>query len=145
MSARSTDTTSTPGLRARHGSVLALVLALAIVAAVAVELVPRLQVPPDIARLRVVNPTVYQLNIDVSADADGPWLDLGTFGREGTKTIEQVGDQGRSWLFRFSSGGLDAGRLALARSDLAKAGWTVRVPDAVGERLRAKGLAPSAR
>jgi hypothetical protein len=134
----STDTQATPVLQGRRGSVVALVLALALVVGVVVELAPRLAVPPQVARLRVVNPTAYQLNVDVAANPGGPWLDLGTVGRERTKTIEQVLDQGRRWVFRFSYGGVDAGTIAVGRSALATAAWTVRAPDSAGPPPSAK-------
>ena len=145
MSPGSIDTRPTPALRHRRGAVLGLVLALAVGATVVAELAPRLAVPRHIATLRVVNPTVYQVNLDVADGDDGPWLDLGTFNREASKTVEQVGDQGRRWVFRLSSGGVDAGRFVVARSALERAGWTLRIPQSAGDRLREAGLAPSAR
>lgn len=96
------------------------------------------------AALTVDNPTVYQVNVDVSPSGDGDWLDLGSVGRERTKTIEQVGDQGPQWVFRFSYGGVDGGRVTLSRTELTASHWTVKVPSEVGERLRTAGLQPSA-
>ena len=129
----------------RRGTVLGLVLALALVVGVVVELAPRVAVPPHVARVRLVNPTVYHLNVEVAAQPDGPWVDLTTVTRESTATAGEVLDQGAQWVFRFSYGGVDAGTVEVARTDLAAAGWALRPPDAVGDRLRSAGLVPSAR
>jgi hypothetical protein len=141
----STETQPTPVLRPRRGSILALVIALALVVGVAAELAPRVSVPPHVTRLRLVNPTVYQLNVEVAASSGGPWLDLGAVDRESTKSVEQVLDEGRRWMFRFSYGGTDAGAVSATRGALEAAAWTLHVPDAAGERLQAAGLTPSAR
>lgn len=140
-----TDLRTTPEPRLRYpGGALGLVVALALAAALVTALASNLRSPSDVAALTVDNPTVYQVNVDVSPSGDGDWLDLGSVGRERTKTIEQIGDQGTRWVFRFSYGGVDAGRVTLSRTELAAAHWTVRVPTEVGERLRAAGLQPSA-
>jgi hypothetical protein len=76
--------------------------------------------------------------------SDGGWLDLGAVERQGSKTVEEVTDQGSRWLFRFSYGGVGGGEVALARSDLAAGGWHVTIPATVGQRLHDAGLAPSA-
>lgn len=119
-------------------------VAIAIAMGLAVELGPTLTVPAHVAGLRIANPTVYQVNVEVTDARDGRWLDLGAIGPERSKTVEEVTDQGRRWVFRFSYGGVDAGRIDAARSELEGAGWMLTVPREVGERLRTAGLAPSA-
>jgi hypothetical protein len=58
--------------------------------------------------------------------------------------VEEVADQGREWVFRFSYGGVDAGELVLSRDRLARDGWNITVPSAVAERLRDAGVQESA-
>jgi hypothetical protein len=141
----SIETQPRPVLNGRRGTVLGLVLGLALVVGVVVELAPRVAVPAHVARVRVVNPTVYHLNVEVAEAPGGAWVDLTTVTRESTATVEQVLDQGGQWLFRFSYGGVDAGTVRVGRSALESAGWTVRAPDTADDRLSAAGLFPSAR
>lgn len=99
--------------------------------------------PSTFRRLTVQNPTPYLINVDVTgAERDG-WLDVGSFGRERTRTVEELADQGRQWVFRFSHGGVDAGELTVSRDDLAGDGWRMTVPPAVGDSLRQAGLSES--
>ncbi len=100
--------------------------------------------PRTFRRLTVQNPTPYLLNVDVTgAERDG-WLDVGSFRRERTRTVEELADQGRQWVFRFSYGGVEAGELTVSHDQLARDGWRITVPSAVGESLRQAGLAESA-
>jgi hypothetical protein len=120
------------------------VAGVALVAALTSAVASAVRAPADVAALTIDNPTVYQLNVEVSPTGTGDWLDLGAVGRERSKTVEQIADQGRQWVFRFSYGGLEGGRLVVDRGMLAGAHWTVRVPPEAGERLRAAHLQPSA-
>ena len=52
-------------------------------------------------------------------------------------------EQGDTWVFTFSYGGVRATELRLSRDDLAAADWTVMVPDSAGGALEAAGLEPS--
>ncbi len=137
-------TRSVPRPRLGRGRVLGLVVALALAAAIVSAAARTVRAPADVAALTIDNPTVYQVNVEVSPSGQGGWLDLGAVGRERSKTVEQIADQGERWVFRFSYAGVDAGRVALSRAELAGARWTVHVPAAAGDRLRAAGLSPSA-
>ncbi len=96
-------------------------------------------------RVTIVNPTPYQLNVELAAVGSGGSLDLGTAGRDNTMVVEKVFDPGNRWVLRLSYAGESAGEVAVSRSDLADAGWRMEIPPAVGDRLRAEGFAPSAR
>ncbi len=95
-------------------------------------------------RLTVHNPTPYLINIDVTGAQRDGWLDVGSFGRERNWSVEELADQGRQWVFRFSYGGVAGGELVIRRDQLARDGWKVTVPREVRERLRAAGLPESA-
>jgi len=99
--------------------------------------------PSFVSELTVVNPAVYKLNVDVSGDGHGR-LDLGAVRRETTSTYERVIDQGDTWVFRFSYGGVTGGEISVPRARLEADGWRVTVPGDIGERLRLAGLRPSA-
>lgn len=131
--------------RVRPTWLLAAVLGALALVAVLVALAPAFRSEAPVARVTIDNPTVYSVNVEVSSRGDGDWLDLGAIGREGTKTVEQVTDQGNRWTFRFSYAGVDGGQVTVARADLAAAGWRLTIPETVGQRLHDAGLFPSAR
>lgn len=99
---------------------------------------------PTVDRLTVVNGTPYQLNVDLAASQRGPTFDLGAVAPERSTRIDEVADQGRLWVFRFSYGGLGAGDVVLRRSELERSGWRVTVPAEVGRHVQAHGFTPSA-
>lgn len=92
------------------------------------------------ARLTIDNPTAYQLNIELTDGGRHRWFDLGAVGPERNKTVQEVADQGEQWVFRLSYGGMDAGEVVVARSELAPTGWRVTIPVETGDRLHAAGL-----
>lgn len=100
--------------------------------------------PPRVAVLTVTNPSPYQVDVEVSRAGDDQWLDLGAVGRETARTIEELPDLGARWTFRFASGGVDGGRLELAKNALRDSGWRITVPPDVVERFEAAGVTPSA-
>jgi hypothetical protein len=100
--------------------------------------------PPRVASLTVSNPSPFQVSIEVSPSGEERWLDLGAVDRERDRTVEELPDLGTSWVFRFASGGVDGGRIEVARSVLRDAGWRITVPPDVVERFEAAGLRPSA-
>ncbi len=90
------------------------------------------------------NPTRYLINVDVTgAERDG-WLGVGAFGRERTRTVEELADQGLQWVFSFSCGGAKGGAVAVSRDELVRDGWRMGVPGDVAQRLRGAGLTESA-
>jgi hypothetical protein len=121
-------------------------LVVAATAAVVFPMVSRLALSDDrsFRRLTVENRSPFIVNVEVTdADRNG-WLDVGSFRRERARTVEELADQGRQWVFRFSYGGVDGGELVVGRERLAKDGWRITVPPEVSGRLRVAGLAESA-
>ncbi|HEX2191827.1 MAG TPA: hypothetical protein VHH09_01415 [Acidimicrobiales bacterium] len=100
--------------------------------------------PRRVARLTVTNPSPYQVNLEISDSRQERWLDLGAVGRERTRTVEELPDLGEAWVFRFSSSGVDGGRLEVTRAALRDAGWKITVPAEVTARFEEAGLTPSA-
>jgi hypothetical protein len=105
---------------------------------------PLARLPEVVPRLTVENSTVYQIDVDVTGAARDGWLDLGTLGRESTRTMEEIVDQGSQWSFRFSHAGAPAGELTVGRGALRSRGWKVTVPPEVTDRLDAAGFGASA-
>ena len=100
--------------------------------------------PGRVTALTVTNPSPYQVSVEVSPAGEDRWLDLGAIERESDRTIEEIPDLGASWVFRFTSGGVEGGRHEVGRAGLREAGWKVAVPRDVIEQFESAGLRPSA-
>jgi hypothetical protein len=98
---------------------------------------------PFIDHVTVVNPGVYNLELEVKGTDDDSWLGLGTVQRGARASFDEVIDQGDQWVFRFSSGGQSGGEVTLSRSQLRADGWRLDVPADVLDRLRTAGIPPS--
>ncbi|HZQ27428.1 MAG TPA: hypothetical protein VFA94_07000 [Acidimicrobiales bacterium] len=99
--------------------------------------------PSFIARITVVNPTEYALDVDAAKPDKPAWTPIGTARQRGTTVLEQVIDEGDQWVFRFRTEGIDGGELRMSRSALEQANWRIEVPASVGDTLRAAGAAPT--
>jgi hypothetical protein len=101
--------------------------------------------PDMVPRVTVVNDSSIPLNVDVRGSDDGPRLILATV-QPGTRasTLDVI-DQGDRWIFSFSSGGVEGGRVEVSRAKLAADGWRLTVPNEVIARLRAGSFVPSYR
>ncbi len=94
--------------------------------------------------LTVVNDTDYEITVEVSAGS-GDRTPLDTLGPHSRDVSDEVADQGTTWVFHFSSAGVDAGSLRLTRPTLSNQDWTVRVPPTAAARLQAARVAPAPR
>lgn len=93
----------------------------------------------QIDRLVVENESGYPLQMEVS-DAEGEtWLPVGVVPPDAEKIVRRVADRGETWVFRFSYGGTEAGRLRLSRRELVEAEWHVQAPEVFGEELQEQG------
>ena len=99
--------------------------------------------PAFVERVRVDNPTGYDINVVVT-DARST-LPLGVAGQRCTTQFQDVLDPGATWIIRFSTQGRDGGEVSVSRAELEQHGWTLRVPDEVIERLTASGAPPAPR
>jgi hypothetical protein len=118
------------------------VVAVAILVVV-LAVIPLLRGPAFVPRVTLVNPTAFQVNVEASG-AGGSWLDLGSVPREREIALEGVADQGPTWTFRFSSGGVFASEMVLSRADLEHGNWRVNIPDGIAGPLHDAGLPTSA-
>jgi hypothetical protein len=99
--------------------------------------------PTLVDRVTIVNPTPYHLEVDVTGAGRSHGVGLGAIGREQTRSFEDVIDQGREWIFRFTSGAADGGEVRIAREQLEHDRWRCTVPADVAQRLRTAGVPPS--
>lgn len=117
----------------------------AVVVLTAVALLPGMQLPRFVRRVTVANPTAYGVEVDVTNPQHDGWLVLGGFPPASSRVLNQVLDQGRNWVFRFTYGGDDVGQIALSRSELERTNWRVTIPAELGDRLAAAGYGADAR
>lgn len=89
----------------------------------------------------IENPTAFAPNVDVTGDARNGWLSLATAESHSEKAIEDVLDQGPTWVFRFRYSGYEQ-ELRVARAELADSGWRVQVPSDFASALEQRGIAP---
>ena len=130
------------GDRSRIG-VAAAVVAVVVVAVLGVVLT-RLGSDPSVSDIHLDNPTAYDLTVEVAGGHNDGWTQAGTARRQSTTDLLEVGDQGKTWVFRFSYGGTKAAELTVPRSTLERDGWRVRVPDEAGTTLAGAGIGPTA-
>ena len=124
--------------------VLLTLVALAVLAAalgISVSLATR--GPAFVDRITIENPTLYNVQVDVGAPGEVV-VDLGAVPRGGSRTFEQVLDQGERWVFRLSFGGQDVGEVDVQRDQLETDRWRVTIPAAIGRELGNAGHPPSA-
>jgi hypothetical protein len=92
-------------------------------------------------RIVIDNPTAYSANVDVTGRERDGWLALSTADARSERTVEQVLDQGSTWIFRFGYSGYEE-EVELSRAELERSGWRVQVPDSFGTALRDRGVPP---
>ncbi|MFN2504730.1 MAG: hypothetical protein ABR540_11010 [Acidimicrobiales bacterium] len=105
-------------------------LGLATLAALVVTqgLVPGIALPSYVARVTIVNPTDYPVQVAVAGAEREGWLDLGEVTAGSSRTVEEVIDQGGHWAFRFQRAQLGHGEVVLSRQELRRDRWRVTVP-----------------
>jgi hypothetical protein len=101
-----------------------------------------LRSPTFVPRVEVVNETPYNVNVDISGERGR--IGLGTVTTGSSLEFSEVLDEGDTWIFEFSYGGVDAGELSVERAVLEEQDWTVEVPAEVGDQLESEGINPSA-
>jgi hypothetical protein len=116
----------------------------AVILILVLAVIPLLRTPQLVPRVTLVNATSYQVNVDATGAAHDGWVDLGSVPREREVSLEGVADEGREWTFRFTSAGVYAGEMILARADLERDHWRVNVPAGVVVPLQDAGLPASA-
>jgi hypothetical protein len=101
--------------------------------------------PKLVSRVSVDNPSAIDVNVSVRPSADGAQLLLATVPPGGQADNRDVLDQGDTWVFSFSSGGVEGGTLRVSRAKLASDDWRVEIPGSVVDRLKTKPFVPAYR
>jgi hypothetical protein len=92
-------------------------------------------------RIVIDNPTAFTANVDVvGAERDG-WLGLTTVDAHTDSSVEDVYDQGGTWIFRFTYASYSE-ELTLSRLELVRRDWRVEVPASFEAALRDRGVSP---
>lgn len=95
--------------------------------------------PSAVESITIINPTAYDLDVDVTDGDRGGWLPLTVVEAMSEDVAQEVIDQGEVWIFRFRHFGEPVGEMALTRSELERNDWRVEVPAEVEERLQQLG------
>jgi len=126
-----------PGVSSRRAITLRPIVDVALGAVVAVALtiwaVRGPQRAPDVV---LENDTAYDLTVTVSDVARQHWTDFALVGAHSQVTVRNPVDEGAQWILNFGAGG----DYPIDRAALRDAGWHIRVPAAVGDRLAAAGI-----
>jgi hypothetical protein len=125
--------------RAPASIVVTAILVAGVLTAVGVSL----RSPHFVPRVTLVNPTAYEIGIDVTGGDHSGWTGVGYVGPRATADALEIYDVGDVWVFRLTGQGADGGELSVTRAQLERQGWKLQVPAAVGEHLRAEGAPPT--
>jgi hypothetical protein len=98
--------------------------------------------PDFVNHVSVTNKTGYDLNVDVTTAKHDGWMPISVATGGATTVTRDVIDQRDTWVFRFSYAGRNAGEISVPRSELAKNGWRIVVPDQVAKNLGDAGILP---
>jgi hypothetical protein len=87
-----------------------------------------------VSRLTVVNPTAYDIDVEITGGDRNGWHSIGTAKSRASTAFEEIPDQGQTWVVRLADG--EAGELRISRTLLERAGWRIEIPRPVEDRLR---------
>jgi hypothetical protein len=90
--------------------------------------------PSFVARITFVNPSPYDIDVDVTNRERAGWLPLGEVQDRETTVIQEVIDQGDVWIVRLADG--EGGEVRFTREELQRADWRIQIPATVEARLR---------
>jgi hypothetical protein len=99
--------------------------------------------PSFVGQVNVVNRTPFDLNVQVSGGHPGDAMLLTVAQPGQTTPVNEVVDQGSTWVFGFSRGGVAAGSVRMTESQLQARHWQVVIPASVAIPLFANGQQPS--
>ena len=101
----------------------------------------RLEAPPTVAALTIVNRTQWAAAVGVTNAGQRRRVPVGTVEQSTTRTFHDVLDHSGSWVLRFAYRGV-VEEVTVDRSQLAAAGWKLQVPDTFGHAPRASWACP---
>ena len=109
---------------------------LVVIGLLVVTMVQLVRGPRFVHHVTVTNrSTTLPIDTDVTGAGRDGWLAV-AIARPGERvTTRDVVDQGDTWVFRFRAGGHEGGQVHVSRERLARAGWTIEIPDRIIDRL----------
>jgi hypothetical protein len=90
--------------------------------------------------ITIVNDTDFPAQTEVAGADRNSWLLLAHAQQRQTTTVEEVIDQGETWIFRFDYIGKHEEEVEVSRRELEQDDWTIEVPLSFEQRLRALGV-----
>jgi hypothetical protein len=87
------------------------------------------------------NPTAFNANVDVTGSSRDGWVGLATVEAGSETTVQEVLDQGDTWIFRAGYSGYEQ-EIELSREELERARWRVTIPATFESELRQRGIQP---
>jgi len=101
------------------------------------------QSPSFVGQVSVVNRTAFDLNVAVSDGHPGDGMLLTVAQPSSTTSVPEVVDQGSTWVFALSRGGVSAGTVRMTESQLEARHWQVVIPASAANPLFANGQQPA--
>jgi hypothetical protein len=93
-------------------------------------------------QITVINDTDYPTQITVASDEDEASLALTTAPAHTERAVEEVIDQGQTWIFRFKYINKYEETAEVSRDELEESNWQVEVPESFSDALVEMGLEP---
>jgi hypothetical protein len=91
-------------------------------------IVPHLRGGDFVDHVRLTNESALDVEVAVASAPDDGWMLLGTAVNHDTVTVDEVYDVGDVWYVRFRTADGEV-QQRVTRDSLARAHWTLRVPD----------------
>jgi len=88
----------------------------------------------------IVNQTEYPAHVEVTNRNRDGWLGLTVVDAHSTSAVAETIDQGEVWIFRFDYLGKHHELVEISKRELERNDWTVEVPAAFEQQLRARGM-----
>jgi hypothetical protein len=83
--------------------------------------------PDFVDHVTVVNRTKHAIDVDVDPGNGHEWMGLGGVEPRSTIRIDDVIDQGETWVFQMRNGGALVDEITVSRDQLKADGWRVVV------------------
>lgn len=99
--------------------------------------------PATVDQVVLRNRTSFDLNVDVRSASSPERVLLGVAQPNSSTVVSSIPDEGDTWIFTFSRGGVVAGVERVGRSMLSSHGWQLDIPPSVTDTLTTQAQTPS--
>jgi hypothetical protein len=94
-----------------------------------------------IDKVVIKNPTPYDTRVEISGQSRNDWTPLVTISAKSQVTVQEVYDEGDTWVFRFGYLHFQK-EVEVSRAQLTHDSWRITVPASFGTELEARGVTP---